>query len=65
VSFGVVGPFVVSRGRARRRVGSPLTPLNELSRTIIASVADHHEVSDHDDELGFTVMKESRRAAER
>jgi hypothetical protein len=42
-----------------------LTPLNELSRTIIASVADHHEVSDHDDELGFTVMKESRRAAER
>ena len=65
VSFGVVGRFVVSRGRARRRVGSPLIPLNELSRTIIASVADHHEVSDRDDELGFTVMKESRGAAER
>jgi hypothetical protein len=65
VSFGVVGRFVVSRGRARRRVGAPLIPLNELSRTIVASVADHHELNDRDDELGFTVMKESRGAAER
>ena len=32
-------------GRAQRRPGSPLSPLNDLSRTIIDSVADHHELT--------------------
>jgi hypothetical protein len=60
ISFGVVGRCVLARGRARRRPGGPLAPLNELSRTIINSVADHHELTDNDDELGFAVMKETR-----
>jgi hypothetical protein len=60
VSFGVVGRSVLARGRAQRRSGTPLSPLNELSRTIIASVADHHELTDSDDLLGFAVMKETR-----
>ena len=60
VSFGVVGRCVLARGRARRRPGVPLSPLNDLSRTIIDSVADHHELTDTDDELGFAVMKEAR-----
>jgi hypothetical protein len=60
VSFGVVGRCVLARGRARRRPGVPLSPLNDLSRTIIASVADHHELTDTADELGFAVMKETR-----
>jgi hypothetical protein len=60
VSFGVVGRCVLARGRTTRRPGTPLAALNELSRTIVDSVADHHEVTDHDDELGFAVMKETR-----
>jgi hypothetical protein len=65
VSFGVVGRCVLAHGRARRRPGSPVTPLNDLSCTIIASVADHHELTESEDELGFAVMKESRGSAER
>jgi len=59
VSFGVLGRCVLARGRARRRPGAPLAPLNDISRAIIASVADHHELLDGDDELGFGVMKEA------
>jgi hypothetical protein len=65
VSFGVVGRCVMARGRTRRRPGTPLAPLNDLSRTIIQSVADHHELVEHDEELGFAVMKETRTAVER
>jgi hypothetical protein len=65
VSFGVVGHAVLARGRARRRTGSALAQLNDLSSTIIASVADHHELTDAGDEVGFTVMKETRRMADR
>jgi hypothetical protein len=64
VSFGVAGRCVVARGRAKRRPGRPLSPLNDLSRTIIDSVADHHELTDGDEELGFAVMKEARGAGE-
>jgi len=64
VSFGVVGRCVLARGRARRRSGGALTPLNELSRTIISSVSDHHELVEDADELGFAVMKESRGASD-
>lgn len=60
VSFGVVGRCVLARGSARRRPGVPLSPLNELSRTIIDSVADHHELTDSGEQLGFAVMKEAR-----
>jgi len=60
VSFGVVGRCVLARGRTRRRPGSPLATLNELSRTIIDSVSDHHELTEHADEIGFAVMKETR-----
>jgi hypothetical protein len=62
VSFGVVGACVLARGRARRRAGSPLAPLNHLSRAIIDSVADHHELTDGEDELGFAVLKRTRSA---
>src|SRR5262245_61001575 len=62
MSFGVTGRSVVARGRARPRAGSPLAPLNDLSRAIITSVSDHHELRDVDGELGFVVMKESRTA---
>jgi hypothetical protein len=65
VSFGVVGSSVMARGRARRRVGSPPTSLNELSRTIIASVADRYDVTEQDDELGFVVTKTCRGTPER
>jgi len=65
VSFGVVGRSVLARGRAQRRSGGPLPTLNELSRTIIHSVADHHELTDSDDELGFAVMKETRSGVDR
>jgi hypothetical protein len=59
VSFGVVGRSVLARGRARPRSGSPLAALNDISRAIIESVSDHHELTDHDDEIGFAVMKEA------
>jgi hypothetical protein len=65
VSFGVVGHCVLAKGRARRRPGSPLEPLNDLSRTIIDSVADHHDLTDGDGELGFSVMKEARGVGDR
>jgi hypothetical protein len=58
IAFGVVGRCVLARGRARRRPGVPLVPLNDLSSTIVASVADHHELLDDDGQLGFVVMKE-------
>lgn len=61
VSFGVVGRRVLARGRAKRRPGGPLSPLNELSRRIIDSVAEHHELTEHDGELCFAVTKASRR----
>jgi hypothetical protein len=64
VSFGVLGRCVLARGRTRRRPGTPLAPLNDISRAIIASVADHHELLDGDDELGFAVMKEAGGAAD-
>lgn len=65
VSFGVTGSRVVARGRTEWRSGRPLSPLNELSRTIIDSVADHHELTEGDDELAFTVMKEAHGAVPR
>jgi hypothetical protein len=65
VSFCVVGRCVAARGRARARAGSPLTPLNDLSRTIIQSVSDHHEIEQCDEELAFVVMKESHTAVPR
>ena len=65
VSFGVVGHSVLARGRARRRTGSPIAQLNDLSRSIIDSVSDHHELTEHDDSVGFAVMKETRRTAAR
>jgi len=65
VSFGVVGRCVLARGRAQRRPGTPLSPLNDLSRAILESVTDHHELTDRDDELGFAVMKEARGSAQR
>lgn len=60
VSFGVVGRCVLARGRAQRRSGSPLPVLNELSRTIIDSVADHHQLTETHEEIGFAVLKEAK-----
>jgi hypothetical protein len=65
ISFGVVGRCVLARGRARPRAGVPLAALNDLSSTIIASVADHHELTDGDDAIGFAVMKEAKGASAR
>jgi hypothetical protein len=56
----VVGRCVVGRGRARPRTGAALGALNELSRTIVAAVADHHEVLGSDDELEFVASKAAR-----
>ena len=45
VSFGVVGRSVLARGRAPAAVTVARSrQLNELSRTIIDSVADYHEL---------------------
>jgi hypothetical protein len=63
LSFGVVGRSALARGHAARRHGAPLAPLGDLSRSIIDSVADHHETFERDDEIGFSVMKESRSSA--
>jgi hypothetical protein len=60
LSFGVAGQCTVARGRARRRPGGPLAPLGELARAIIDSVADYHETSELDDEIGFCAMKQAR-----
>ena len=65
VSLGVVGRCVLARGRTRPRAGGRLAPLNDLSRTIINSVSDHHELVEREDELGFAVMKEARRVPAR
>jgi len=65
VSFGVLGRRVVARGRARPRAGGSFAPLDELSRTIIASVTDHHELIAADDEICFAAVKETRSAVER
>ena len=60
LAFGVVGQSAVARGRVSRRHGSPLAPLCDLSRTIIDSVADFHEITESDGELSFAVLKRSR-----
>ena len=53
--------FVADEGELT--VGGPLAPLGDLSRTIIDSVADFHETYEHDTEIGFSVLKESRAPA--
>jgi hypothetical protein len=63
LTFGVVGSSVVARGRAWTGTGLP--PLSALSQSIVESVADHHDLSERDDEIGFSVMKESRSAVTR
>jgi hypothetical protein len=63
LSFGVVGQCALARGRAPRRHGIPLAPLGELSRTIIDSVSDFHEIVERDGEIGFAVMKQARMSA--
>ena len=60
LAFGVVGESAFARGSVRRRHGAPLAPLCDLSRTIIDSVADFHEITERDGELGFAVLKRSR-----
>src|SRR5437588_9958210 len=57
LTFGVVGRCALARGRAAPRHGAPLAPLSQLSRTIIDSVSDFHEITERDDEVGFAVMK--------
>ncbi len=57
ISFGVVGSSVMSRGRARRRQGAAPRQLDDLSRTIIGSVADSFETTDNGVEVAFSVMK--------
>jgi hypothetical protein len=60
LSFGVVGRCALARGHAHPRPGAPLAPLSELSRTIIDSVSDFHEVTARDDDVSFAVMKQAR-----
>ena len=60
LSFGVVGTSALARGTVPRRHGAPLAPLGDLSRTIIDSVADFHEIVERDGEIGFSVMKQAR-----
>ena len=60
LSFGVVGRCALARGTVACRHGNPLAPLGELSRTIINSVSDFHEITERDGALGFAVMKQAR-----
>ena len=60
VSFGVVGTCALARGKVPRRRGAPLSPLSDLSHTIIDSVADFHEIIEREGEIGFSVMKRAR-----
>jgi hypothetical protein len=68
VAFGVSGASVRARGRARPRStgeGSALAPLSELSRTIVTSVTDHHDLVDRSDEIGFVIVKQTHTAVDR
>ena len=62
VSFGVVGRCALARGSVPRRSGAVVAPLGDLSRTIIDSVADFHEIVERDGEIAFAVMKEGHAA---
>jgi hypothetical protein len=59
LSFGVVGRSALARGTVARRHGNPLAPLGELSRAIIESVSDFHEIIERDGKIGFSVMKQA------
>ena len=61
ISFGVVGQCAIARGTAPRRHGTPLTPLGDLSATIVRSVSDYHEMIECESEIGFAVMKQAHR----
>jgi hypothetical protein len=60
LSFGVIGNCALARGHASPRPGAPVTTLGELSRTIVNSVSDFHEVTQRQDEVAFAVMKQAR-----
>ena len=60
VSFGLVGECALARGRATRRPGTSMSPLGDLARAIIDSVAHSYEMIELDDEIGFWVMKRPR-----
>ncbi len=65
ISFGVVGECAIARGFAPRRAGAAFTPLGDLSRTIVSSVADYYETNELGDEIMFAVMKQRTLAAHR
>ena len=70
-SLTVVAPIDAGREQAARDPiealpmgpDSPLAPLGDLSRTIIDSVSDFHEITERDGEIGFAVMKQARTEA--
>ncbi len=62
LSFGVVGRCALARGSVPGRNGAVVAPLGDLSRTIIDSVADFHEIIERDGEIAFAVMKEGHAA---
>jgi hypothetical protein len=65
ISFGVVGECAIAKGFAPRRAGAEFTPLGDLSRTIVSSVADYYETDELGDEIMFAVMKQRTLAAHR
>ena len=57
LSFGVCGDAVVAHGRARGRDGASLAPHDDLSRTILESVADWFETGTRDSFVEFSLVK--------
>ena len=62
VSFGVVGRCVLARGARPAATASRSRRSASSRATIIESVADYHEIIEHDGEIGFAVMKRGAQA---
>ena len=60
MSFGVVGDRVIARGSARGRDGAPAKMLDDLSQTIVESVADEYDTASSGSEVTFMVAKQTK-----
>ena len=60
VMFDVVGDQVIARGSARGREGAAPRVLDDLSQTIVRSVADEYETANVGSDVTFRVAKHAR-----
>lgn len=65
IAFLVVGACVMGKGVATRREGGPPSVIDDFSRTILSSVADHYDTEENDTGLSFGVMKRASAVAAR